>query len=337
MAKKIIFRADGNSKTGLGHLYRLFSLVEMIKDHFDVVFLTNEESTSQVVPCDYNIVTIPKNITIKVEPKWIRAHFSPNEYSIIADGYSFDSIYQQRIKEIGYKLIYIDDLAKENMYADIVINHSPFLTTNNYTTQPYTQLALGTQYALLRPKFLDAAQQKRKVKTIDTAFVCFGGSDPFNLTTKATQALLANHSIKHIHIVLGGAYKHESILDIAKKHPNKISIHRNLSEQKLVEVMNTSHFAIAPASTILFELCCVKMPILSGYYVDNQELIYRGFLEKGAIYDGENMMNYENEDFSNKIESILKLENHDQIIKSQNLLFDGGIKSRYLNLISKVC
>ena len=35
MTKKIIFRADGNATTGLGHLYRLFALVEMYKNDYD--------------------------------------------------------------------------------------------------------------------------------------------------------------------------------------------------------------------------------------------------------------------------------------------------------------
>ena len=59
MTQKIIFRADGNAKTGLGHLYRLFSLVEMVKDSIEFVFLTKETSTHSVFPIEYNIRNIP--------------------------------------------------------------------------------------------------------------------------------------------------------------------------------------------------------------------------------------------------------------------------------------
>lgn len=33
---KIIFRADGNSNIGLGHLFRLFALVEIYKDVYEI-------------------------------------------------------------------------------------------------------------------------------------------------------------------------------------------------------------------------------------------------------------------------------------------------------------
>ena len=63
MIKKIIFRADGNSTAGLGHLYRLFSLVAIVKDTLEFVFLTHETSTDSVIPDAYNKAIIPQNIS----------------------------------------------------------------------------------------------------------------------------------------------------------------------------------------------------------------------------------------------------------------------------------
>lgn len=337
MQKKILFRADGNAETGLGHLYRLFSLVEIVKDHFNVVFLTKEESTTDVIPKDYKVLKIPKHITIIEEPKWINASFSSENHVIIADGYHFGSKYQNEIKHHGFKLIYIDDLAKETMFADIVINHSPYLKKSDYDIQPYTQLALGTSYALLRPSFLNAAKHKRKINNINTAFVCFGGSDPFNLTHKAVKGLLSIDSIKKIHVVLGGAYNHKELSVLTRTHHKNLSIHRNLSEQQLITVMQLSQIAIAPASTILYELCCIKMPVLSGFYVDNQELIYKGFSEKGAIYQGGNLKGYLVSDFINQIRTILEHNDHNSMLLAQSLLFDEKIEERLMNLIKQLC
>ena len=153
MSKTILFRADGNATTGLGHLYRLFSLVEIVKETLDFVFLTYETSTDSVIPKAYNKAIIPKNINIEDEPEWLATNFSPKEFIIIADGYQFIASYQKHIKQKGFSLIYIDDLAKEYMYADVVINHSPYIQETHYKKEPYTKLALGTKYALLRPLF----------------------------------------------------------------------------------------------------------------------------------------------------------------------------------------
>lgn len=335
MTKKIIFRADGNSTIGLGHLYRLFSLIEIVKDTLEFIFLTHHNSTDSVIPDKYIKRIIPQNISIEDEPKWLVDNFSPNEYIIIADGYQFIASYQKDLKSKGYSLIYIDDLAKEYMYADVVINHSPYIKEKHYKKAPYTRLALGTKYSLLRPLFLKAAKQDRIINKIDCAFVCFGGADPFNLSLKAVKALLQLEKFKKIHVILGGTYKHKEIYNLENKHSDIITTYQNLDESELIKVMCKSNFAIAPASTILYELSCVKMPILSGFFVENQELIYKGFLENQAIYKGGNMKDYQVIDFVNQIKDILKDQNINAIIESQKKIFDNKIASRHLNIINE--
>lgn len=336
MKKKIIFRADGSSSTGLGHLYRLFSLVEIVKNTFEFVFLTHETSTVSVIPENYNKEVIPKNIGVEEETEWLAANFSSKEYIIIADGYQFIASYQKQIKDKGYSLIYIDDLANEHMYADVVINHSPYIQENHYKKESYTKLALGTQYALLRPLFLKEAKQNRIIKTLDSAFICFGGADPFNLTLKAVEALLRMDSINKIDVVLGGAYKDQQVFDLEKKYAYKLKTYRNLTEEDLIKTMQQCNFAIAPASTILYELCCVKMPILSGYYVDNQKNIYKGLARKETILEGGDFSNYSISDFKNGIESLLKNKEIDLFLENQYKLFDGKSKIRFLGLINQL-
>lgn len=337
MAKKIIFRADGTSTTGLGHLYRLFSLVEIVRNSIDFVFITHESSTDSVIPKVYKKVIIPKRITVEEEPEWLATNFSPKDYIVIADGYQFIAPYQKHIKQKGYKLIYIDDLAKEHMYADVVINHSPYIQEKSYEKEATTRLALGTKYALIRPLFLKEAKNNKVINSIDSAFVCFGGADPYNLTLKAVKALLKISKFESIHVVLGGAYEHNGISDLEEKYSNIITTYRNLSEEDLLNTMRQCNFAIVPASTILYEICCVKMPVLSGFYVDNQELIYKGFLKNEVIYKGENMKDYQVSHFVNKIESILEEDKFNVQIEAQKVLFDENITCRHLNLIKNLC
>ena len=113
----------------------------------------------------------------------------------------------------------------------------------------------------------------------------------------------------------------------------KLCLHKNLSEANLLKVMKQCNFAIAPASTICYELCCVKMPILSGYFVDNQELIYKGFSRENAIFKGGDFNGFSCKDFSTLIEEILAIENYEPYLTNQSRLFDSQIKSRFLKLI----
>ena len=170
--KKIICRADGNTEVGLGHLYRMFALYEMYRAYFDILLLTREDTPQHVIPEGYSQEKIPQELSVDDEPKWIAESFASSEYMMIADGYQFDGQYQKKIISYGFFLMYVDDLAKENMYANIVVNHALGFTKASYTTQEYTLLALGTQYAILRPRFLEAAKAKRKIFRINSVFVC---------------------------------------------------------------------------------------------------------------------------------------------------------------------
>lgn len=289
--KKIVFRADGNSITGLGHLYRLFALIEIYKPYFDFELVTKKSSTIAIIPKDYKVSYIPESVTVEQESDWLSKHYKPSKYIIIADGYQFSSNYQKQIKEIGYILIYIDDLIQYNMYADVVVNHSPNVNPREYNNFGHTRFALGTEYAILRPSFINASKKTPKEPTNpNVAFICFGGADPYNLSLKAAKGLINIKQIEFIHVVIGAANKHKDLTYLAKAN-KRIILHQNLEEKKMLELMEKCNFAIAPSSTILYELCSVKMPILSGFYTKNQEKIYYNLFEEGAIFGGGRFLN----------------------------------------------
>lgn len=335
MIKKLLCRADGNAITGLGHLYRMFAIVEFYKNDYEIVFITHESSIISVIPKEYTVQIIPKEITIEQEPQWLLSNYNPNEFTLLADGYQFISAYQKVIKELGYLLVYIDDLTTEHMYADVVINHSPHCTVKFFKAQEYTQFALGTGFAMLRPKFNEAAKQSRKISSIENAFVCFGGSDQFNLSFKAVRALLKSVQIKEIHVVLGEAYLHQEIYELANTN-QQIYLYKNLDEENLCELMKKCQVAIAPSSTILYELCSIKIPVLSGYYVDNQKNINASFSEREVIFNGGDLSSFSVLDFENYINIILESKEIDSYLVKQKELFDGKNKHRFLGMLNQL-
>ncbi|MFH4963799.1 UDP-2,4-diacetamido-2,4,6-trideoxy-beta-L-altropyranose hydrolase [Gaetbulibacter sp. M235] len=331
--KKILFRADGDSNTGLGHLYRLFALVEIYKKRFQFIFVTKASSTNTIFPNDYPIFFIPEDITIADESLWLYQNFNPSEHIIIADGYQFKSNYQKQLKAYGYLLIYIDDLVDGKMYADVIVNHAANIDQSKYQIQPYTRFALGTEYAILRPSFVKAAQTERQIIDTTSAFVCFGGADALDLSYKAAKALFEIEKIKSIHVVLGAAYKHPNIEALASQN-TQIRLYRNLDEMALCNLMKSCDLAIAPSSTIVYELCAIKMPILSGYFVDNQISIYKALLDKGAIEGAGNLSNFTVEDFKNKLNMIINQKQFDHYLKAQQKLFDGQSSNRFIKLLN---
>jgi UDP-2,4-diacetamido-2,4,6-trideoxy-beta-L-altropyranose hydrolase len=333
--KRILFRADGNSEVGLGHLYRIFALVELFKKEYDVVLVTSAKTTVSAIPADYCYALIPEAVSVEQEPGWLQQHYPATEYRIVADGYQFNEAWQRYLKANGYHLTYIDDFCREHMYADVLINHSLAARASDYKTERYTKLALGTKYAILRPSFLEAAKQARETRSLKTAFVCFGGADPFDLTLKATQALLAFSEIMSIHIVVGAAYAHRDIFAL-KASEKTIQVHQNLSEKELVTLMKACDFAIASSSTILYELCSVKMPVLSGYYVENQKGLYQGCLDHQLIFGAGNLEYSDTEDFKEKIKTVLEQPDYSTQMEAQAAAFDAQIKERFLELFREI-
>lgn len=336
MKKKVLFRADGNSSIGLGHLYRLFSVVEICKDEFDFVFITREDSELTIIPSIYNLMIIPVHVSYEDELEWIEKRIDIDSCILIADGYQFQTEYQKKIKDRGIKLIYIDDLVSWHMHADVIINHSLGYTSEDYSSESYTTFCLGTDYALLRPNFIEESKKNRVVKKLDSIFVCFGGADPCGLTVKAVKAIIELNRFLNVHIVLGGAYKKLNELKELVKGKSFIKIYDNLSELEILKVMKSCDLAISPSSTILYELCSVKMPILSGFYVDNQKKIYHGFLENGSIFGLGDISNYDTGDFIEALSRFLIDANFLDYCVAQGHLFDGKVKERILKIIKDV-
>ncbi|TYB78756.1 UDP-2,4-diacetamido-2,4,6-trideoxy-beta-L-altropyranose hydrolase [Bizionia myxarmorum] len=333
--KKILFRADGNSEIGLGHLYRTFALIEMLKENYECRLVTRSDSELIIIPKTYKVDLVPVSIYINDEPKWLAENYNTSANLIIADGYAFDSNYQKEIKKLGYKLIYIDDLTTIENSADIVINHSLVVTREHFQAKPYTKFALGSHFAMLRPKFIEVAKKSKQPKKIKEAFISFGGVDFYDLTSKAVEALINIKSIHKIHVLIGAAYKHQNIFEIETRNSN-VKIYRNLSEEEVIGVMQKCQLAIIPSSTISYEVCSVKMLIICGYFIDNQELIYKGLKKNNVIFPAGDYTLYNISKFEGIINEVINsdISTQNQMLKNQKKLFDGKQKQRFLNIIN---
>ena len=331
--RKVIIRVDGNAQIGLGHIYRGIAIAEMLKDNFDIQFITKLDSTiAPIIDAGFNYTLLPENLEIFKEPEWYKQNIDKN-CIIVLDGYNFTEDYQQKIKNLNFKLVYIDDLAKGIQKADIVINHCPGIKRSDYKTEPFTKLALGLDFAILRPAFLKAAKEKRAIKELDTAFVCFGGADENDFTFKVSLALVEISQIKKINIVIGDAYKHSVMFNL-KKTQKKINVYKNLSENELVKVMKDSNFAIAPASTTLLELLAVKMPIITGFSADNQLKIYNGIFEKENILGIGSFHLVDSLKMKATILKFIKKSRQKEFENGQ--LIDGNSKIHLTELINKI-
>lgn len=278
---RVLIRADGNSQMGLGHLVRSIALAHMLKEEFEIIFYCRD---------------IPKSIAAELEKNTFNLEIIQSEeqffskinshHIIVLDGYSFDITYQHKIKEKCHKLVCIDDTYEREFAADLIINHAPGVTPQDYKAQPYTRFALGLEYAILRPAFLKNAKKRRNIKRIETLFICFGGSDPKNLTEYCLGIAVGFQEFKKIIVVTGPVYKPSKTFQKLKRSDSRINHRHNLNENIMSNTIFESDLAIVPASSLVFECIASGCKLISGFYINNQKFLYKSLLKEGLIYNG---------------------------------------------------
>jgi len=255
---------------------------------------------------------------------------------IVLDGYDFDIEYQKRIKTKGCKLVFIDDLHNQEFMADLIINHTPGITPKDYNAQPYTSFALGLDYALLRPSFLKQAKEERRIDHIKTLLITFGGADPQGLTKKTLQVAIQCSYFKKIIVLTGTAFKEDPELLMLLNKDNRIEYRKELEEQGMLTSMLEADLAIAPSSTVLLEIFTVGVPVISGYYIENQRYAADVYRKNRLIYDvGDMTYNYQ-EKLKTKIDEIFK-ENLNDFIQRQKEIMrgsDGNITKIIMDIYS---
>jgi UDP-2,4-diacetamido-2,4,6-trideoxy-beta-L-altropyranose hydrolase len=332
-------RADGNLQSGLGHFYRCIAIAEILEEEFEPVFLTQPSSITNVIPSKFKIKTLPEQLQITGEPDWIAGHLKQESDTMIIDGYQFDGSYQRNLKEKGLKVIYIDDLQKEHMYADAVINHAPTKNAGAYKKEHYTQLFLGCEYAMLRKSFLQEAKKEPVPPVLfHRAFISMGGSDEFNLTGKFIDALQDVAGIKHLDVVIGAAFsRKEQIMEKIKRSTKSVLLHSNLSETEMVALMKLADITFSPSSNTCLELISLKKIIFSGHSASNQMYLYNYFTENNLVFALGDLLKITAGEITAIVERELeKKPEIEDMLKRQQQLIDGHSDSRIRKIVSQL-
>ena len=287
--RKVYFRADGSTDIGFGHVVRCLALADMLKDQFECIFATRFLN-------NYIIEEIEKSCFSYIKLKeGHNEHFDQfltfinKEDIVVIDNYFFTTDYQKQIKNIECKLICIDDTHDKHFVADLVINHGPGLTENQFSVELYTKLCLGLDYALLRKPFLNVVQHKRT--EIKKCIVCIGGADKYNITSKILNLLEGNINIETVDVIIGSSFlfkiELENSINCSKK---EVKLYSGLSSDEMLDRMQSADFGIFPASSISLEAISVGLPFMVGYYVENQVELYNNLTKVYNVFGLDNLL-----------------------------------------------
>lgn len=244
--------------------------------------------------------------------------------AVILDGYSFGTTYQKAVLNAGMKCVIIEDNGQGSYQVDMVINHAPGLTPNNYfVDNPNCLFALGPQYALLRTEFLESAKVQFPLREgTGKVFVYFGGADLKQLTTTTCKLLLENTSLDVVTIVNEKNEQYQDIFDLSQAFKQRLILKPELSASQMLTEMRETELAIVPCSGILFECMAAQIKVISGVTIENQLNVYKGFKQMNVFIDAENF----NE--AALLSSIRK--SHCSVLSKSPI--DGKSPERYLSL-----
>lgn len=273
--RKIIFRADAAPEIGYGHFVRTLALADMLKDDFDCTFYTQTPTESQK---NQAATVCPLKELPSDDSKFpLFLSMLSGDECVVLDNYFYTTEYQGKIRAKGCKLVCIDDIHDKHYVSDVLINHA-VTDKSLFSVEPYTRLCLGTEWALLRKPFLTQGLHKT-ISNRNNLTVCtiFGGADYFDLTDKAVAALSEIPEVAKIKAVVGFNSP------LPKSESPKVEYLQNLSAEQMAELYGSCDIALVPASTVCIEALACGIPVVAGYFVDNQRAIYADYCDRGYI------------------------------------------------------
>lgn len=320
--RKVYLRADADQSIGFGHFIRSLALADMLKDEFDCTFFTQTPTKYQKAEVGKicKLVELPSDDT-KFD---IFFKLLKGDEIIVLDNYFFHSEYQKIIKEKGCKLICFGTNDR-HYYADILFNFAETNTTI-FSVEPYTQIKLGIDWTILRLPFRDVKiNNEHKKRSIG---ICFGGTDQFALTEKCLNVIQTYGKFNEIHMIATDQFGKERIKSLRQKG---VLCHLNITAQQIVDILTSLDCIITSASTITHESLACQIPVICGYYVDNQKKMYDYFCVNKLVLGISNLLL---PDMENKLSLILN--DLDCLKKQLNTISFNDTDEMYLSLFKSL-
>lgn len=285
----IVFRADGNSQIGMGHIMRCLSIADAAKmTGEDSVFILSSDNCKGIVSSRGYEVSVLNSDYSKMEPGDILPALEVYEPAkVFVDSYYVTAEYMKEAHEAcshkGCKLIYVDDRCYFPYSCDILLNYNIFGKKANYEKLYLGKKApvflLGATYAPLRKEF-----QKSFMRTISSdvrdVLISTGGADTEHLTIDIVKEA-ALHLDYIFHFVVGMMNPDRTtILELSESYEN-IVVHENV--KRMDELMLSCDIAVSAAGSTLYELCAMGTPTITYVLADNQIPAAKEFDAQGII------------------------------------------------------
>lgn len=287
----IMFRADGNSSIGSGHIMRCLSIADALKKKSkNSIFIVSDKSMKNTITSrGYECIVLGTDYK-NMESEFDSLPLLIKDYScetVVVDSYYVTKNYLKSLRELT-KTVYIDDVFSFAYPCDILINYNIYadkaLYEDLYAKEGMTapQMLLGPSYAPLREIYSDI-RPKEIHEDVNEVLVLTGGSDPLHIAVSLLKEIPDTPHFTFVVGLLSADYA--EITELASKKKN-VTIQGPV--ENLKGLMEKADVAISAAGSTQYELCAMGVPCVNYAFADNQLPGAKGFSSRNLmLYSGD--------------------------------------------------
>ncbi len=336
--RRVIFRCDGDTQTGLGHVVRCGALAEVLRDKhgWGISFAVASGAAAfnwlQKAMIPYHVKPDGQD-----EATWLHE---------LADGLMPDVLVVdlrnsllphalESLRDKGIIVSIIDDTSDRRLAANhVFFPPVPQVDTLDWT-QSQAEKHVGWDWVVLRPAF--ATVPAREAMDSRRVLVMMGGTDPAGLTWKVLDALDTIPTPLHVDIVVGSGFEGMEALETrsgVSRH--KLVVHCDVRD--VIPLMAGATLAIASFGMTAYELAAVGVPVVLLSLTDDHALSASIFAKGGIAISLGRHDRVTMHSLSESVQSLL--DNRDALERMSKLgreLVDGkGVFRIAETLVSEV-
>ena len=320
---KFLFNVEGYDKIGLGHIYRVIALGNVLKPDHELLYVCHSKSELGIKVLSQHGFVV-KIINSLENLSKILKDFNPD--IVINDKLDTTKQYMTIFKDKQVFTVNFEDLGEGSKMSNMTIN-ALYEKKNDYHNSYW-----GKNYYILREEF-QKYKKKGIIPGVRNILVTFGGTDPNNYTRKVINILndIKPYSCR-ITVILGLGYlKMNKLVQEINKMDLNIDVKRNVKD--ISKYMYESDIAFTSAGRTVYELASMGIPTI--VLAQNQRELLHTFAseENGVINVGLGYL-IPNDDLKTLIERVIKDFNFRK--ECSDLMLKNNLKSGINNVINLI-
>ncbi len=204
---------------------------------------------------------------------------------VVVDHYGLGAVWERAARVAGAsRIVAIDDMADRAHDCDLLIDQNlrPDLGNAYRTLVPAGCAVLsGPRHALLRPEFAEARRTARPRTAVRRVLILFGGSDPFDLTSRALSELAEVLGPEvALDVVAGPSNPHtQSLREACARLPQAL-FHATVDSP--AQLMAEADLGIGSPGSATWERCALGLPAVLVAFAGNQIAVGEAVAASGA-------------------------------------------------------